>query len=117
MPLLIFLGMAALVFIFIRLGLMLQKKQTLKIEEEMQSFLNRTKHELLEKKGVPASVFKIDGEKELWSYIKIKQTPQAYNQTRNGRNIPGQMPAQREIKREFFIDENGIIYNYRWENI
>ena len=116
LPLLIFFGMAVFVFILIRLGLKLQKKQTQKVEEEMKSFLNCTKDQLLEKKGVPTSVFKIDEEKELWSYIKIKQTQNAYIQTKDGRFMNDHLPVQREVKREFFIDKNGIIYNYRWEN-
>jgi len=100
---------------FIILIKILRDYKRKKINEKMSAWLNHNKNELLNSWGPPSSVFKNDDGSEIWSYNKIGQTPgYAYRVSKDFVNIePGQ---QYTITRQFYINKNGIIYNFRWEN-
>jgi hypothetical protein len=104
------------VLLLIRFLFWLHKKQANKIEEEMKSWLKRNKDELLMAWGPPTSVFPMDNGKEIWSYNKIKQRTDTQRYSEYGTHMQAQAPVQFIIKREFYIDEYGIIFHFRWEN-
>ena len=104
------------VVLLIRFFFWLYKKQANKIEEEMLSWLRRSKNELLMAWGPPTSVFPMDGGKEIWSYNKTRQRSDSRQYSERGTHMQVQAPEQITIKREFYIDEYGIIFHFRWEN-
>jgi hypothetical protein len=105
------------VLLLIRLLFWLHKKQVKKVEEDMQSWLKRSKDELLMSWGPPTSVFPMDNGKEIWSYNKIKQRTDSTHKSEYGTHMQqAQVTEQYIVKRDFFIDENGIIFHFRWEN-
>jgi hypothetical protein len=61
------------VLLLISLVFWFHKKKTTNIEEDMKSWLKRSKDDLLMAWGPPTSVFPMDNGKEIWSYNKIKQ--------------------------------------------
>jgi hypothetical protein len=86
-----------------------------KEEKKMQLWLGRNKNDLLTSWGAPTSAFPIENGKQLWSYQSIGQTS-GYAHKVSDTHTHIEAPRQYTIKREFFIDENGKIYNYRLEN-
>jgi hypothetical protein len=113
---LLVLVIAGSIFLIIRFFFWLHKKQSNKIEGEMLSWLRRSKNELLMEWGPPTSVFPMDEGKEIWSYNKIRQRTDVQHYSERGTHMQTQPPEQIIIKREFFIDEYGIIFHFRWEN-
>jgi hypothetical protein len=82
----------------------------------MKSWLKRSKDDLLMAWGPPTSVFPMDNGKEIWSYNKTKQRTDVVRGTEYGTHMQTQPPEQYIVKRDFFIDEFGIIFHFRWEN-
>ena len=82
----------------------------------MNSWLNHHKEELLSLLGPPESVFPIDNGREIWDYYRVGQTLGFIHKI-SDESILIDAPRKYKIKRQFFIDEHGIIYQYRWENI
>jgi len=101
---------------FILLIVFIRKIKINKIYKIMDSWLNHDKNELLTSWGPPASVFPIDNGGEIWSYHWIRQTSGYAHEYSDG-HIHIDPPQQYTIERQFFINKNGIIYNYRWEGI
>ncbi|MDR1839131.1 MAG: hypothetical protein LBQ93_06060 [Treponema sp.] len=111
---LVIVGIIAFIFLLFRIRKYLSEKE----EEKMKSWLNRNKSELLTSWGAPTLVFPIENGKELWSYQRIRQTSGYTHNVSSPHSLTRiEVPQQYIIKRDFFIDENGIIYNYRWENL
>ena len=111
------LAISAAVFIFllfIMLALSVKKRQTRKINAEMSSWINKKKDDLLMSWGPPTSVFPMDNGQEIWSYNKIRQASEYI--IRNSPDNTHVAEHDTLIKRQFFINEYGIIFNTRWEN-
>jgi hypothetical protein len=115
-PVLLGVVIGIAVLLLIRLVFWLHKRQVKKVDEDMQSWLRRSKDDLLMSWGPPTSVFPMDGGKEIWSYNKIKQRFDSVRNTEYGTHMQVQVPEQYIVKRDFFIDEHGIIFHFRWEN-
>ena len=66
--------------------------------------------------GPPTSVFPMDNGKEIWTYSKVKQKSEYIPGKNSDGRMQNQMPEQYIVKRDFFINELGIIFHFRWEN-
>ena len=100
---------------FVLFIVFLRKIMRDKVEKKMRAMVDCHKNELLEEWGPPTSVFPFDNGKEIWSYNRIKQTNSGQAQMSSDSSAVDP-PQNYTVKREFFIDKNGIVYKYRWEN-
>jgi len=101
---------------FILLIVGIRKARINKINETMNSWLNHNKNELLRSWGPPTTVFPIDNGGGIWSYHWIGQTSGSAHKHSDG-YVHIDPPQQYTIKRQFYINSNGLIYSYRWEGM
>jgi hypothetical protein len=106
------LGIGVLVFLVRKF----RKRAIDNLNKTMQSWIGHNKSELLTSWGTPTTVFPNGDGKEIFVYQWTGQTSGYVHKTSN-MSAYIEAPRQYTIKREFFIDENGTIYNCRWQGL
>ena len=102
---------AGIIVLFMRL----RENKIITINDQMSQWHNRHKNELLTSWGPPTTVFPMENGCEIWSYNEKRRTPGYAHEYSNG-HVYIDPPEEYTKKRQFYINEEGIIYNTRWEH-
>ena len=86
------------------------------VDDMMKTWLNASKDQLLLQWGPPSETFRDGKGGEIWTYTFTNQTT-GYAYTDSYGHTYWRSPQQYQVVRQFFINEDGIIYAYRWQGI
>ena len=86
------------------------------IDDMMNSWIGASKNELLLSWGPPNQTFSDGKGGEVWTYAQDRQTMGNAWTDSYGRTY-WNAPKQYQSVRQFYINENDIIYAYRWQGL